>query len=94
MPKQENNVAPNKVNNISKINNIIVAENQKDQQQCNNHHQHPLPIQNNIDNVIKLDVAQNSMQDHLIQRLSEQVKGLEDKQDVVKKGDGFTYSNT
>lgn len=28
----------------------------------------------------------NSVQDHLISRLSDQVRGLEDKQDIVKKG--------
>ena len=68
-------------NRKPKVNNIAVAESKNvTNQKCDYQSQKPSSqITNNINGEV-------SIQNQLIQKLSEQVKGLEDKQDTVKKG--------
>ena len=61
-----------------------MAEQQQNEQSVN--HPQQLPMLNNKDSSTKIEVPNNSVQGHIIARLSEQVKGLEDKQNDVKQG--------
>ena len=76
---------PNNLQN-NKVNNIIVAERQSASNFQTNHSNHVVNHLQQLPMEQPTQLPNNSVQDHLISRLSDQVRGLEDKQDIVKKG--------
>ena len=80
-----------KPNNLhsNKVNNIIVAERQSASNLQSNHTNHVVNHLQQLPMEQPTGISNNSVQDHLISRLSDQVRGLEDKQDIVKKGNSI-----
>ena len=80
-----------KPNNLhsNKVNNIIVAERQSASNLQSNHSNHVVNHLQQLPMEQPTGISNNSVQDHLISRLSDQVRGLEDKQDIVKKGNSI-----